>query len=313
MVTPSMHDVHLAGIDLNLLPIVEALVSELNVTRAARKLGLSQSALSHALARARSTFDDPLLVRAGRHMVATPRAAALASAVRSGLSTIAHTLADGRGFDARSAQRTFTLAMSDYAEMVVLPPLMAHLRREAPGINIWVAQLSEPHTLGLAAGAADLGVGLVQPSDVLPGISHEALFDDDFVCVMRKGHPLSRGALTLERYCAASHLLVAPRGVRGGVVDDALAALGRTRRVALGVPHFLTAPQLVASSDLIATLAARLAHNFVKPLGLTVRKPPLSLEGFRISLVWHERLGHDPALAWLRRVLRELVRTGKRA
>lgn len=302
-----MQDMHLRGIDLNLLLVVEALVSEPNVTRAAAKLGLSQSALSHALSRARSAFEDPLLVRSGRRMAATPRAEALASAVRSGLSTIEHSLADGRGFDARRAERTFSLAMSDYAEVVLLPPLMARLRKEAPNVNIWVTQVPEPYVLALVAGTVELAVSLYRESDRQAGVFHEPLFDDGFVCVMRKGHALSRGPLTLDRYCAASHLLIAPRGHRGGVVDDALLLVGRRRRVALGVPHFLTAPHLIASSDLIGTLATRLLGNFARQLSLSTRKPPLELAGFRISQVWHQRLGNDPGLIWLRSVLREVA------
>lgn len=305
-----MNGVHLGQIDLNLLRVLEALVREQNVTRAGVRLGLSQSAMSHALARAREVFDDPILVRAHGRMTATERARVLAVAVRTGLASIESALCESTRFDPKTAQRLFTLAMSDYEELVLLPPLLARLREQAPGVDL--AVVPAPSSLesvlqALSQGALELAVGPLHAMEHGPGMAHETLFDDEFVCVARRGHPLARGALTLTRFCKASHLLIAPRGQRGGFVDDLLAAQGRARRIALSVPHFMVALHLVAASDLLLTVATRVATGFTEPLGVVTMRSPVELPGFKVSMIWHERSSGDPGLAWLRAQLKEVA------
>ncbi len=304
-----MNEVHLESLDMNLLVALDALLEERNVTRAAARLGITQSATSHALARLRIVTGDALLVRTSKGMVPTVRAEALAAPIRRALEEVTRALAPPAAFDPRSARLRITLGTSDYGELVLLPQLVERLAREAPGIDLRVrsidASLAEP----LAAGGIDLAFALLGQGDA-PGLVRRKLFDEDFVCVVRRGHPLAaKKKLTLARFVAASHALISPSETEGGIVDDALARLGMRRRVAVTVPHFLIAPHLVASSDLVLTLARRVADVLAKPLHLAVLDPPreLSLPGFTIAAVWHERTMNDPAQRWLRERVVEIA------
>jgi DNA-binding transcriptional LysR family regulator len=298
-----MHSAHdeLAGIDLNLVRALDALLAERHVTRAAVRLGISQSAASHALARVRTLLDDPLLVRGPRGtMTLTTRAAQLAPVVHRLLDEIAAALRGGAAFDPATSRRVFHVGTSDYGELVLLPRLVERLTRVGPGIDLWVHAFSGHGDDALVEGALDLVVapprGVARPA----GCYEKILFDETFTCIVRAGHALAGARLTLARYCAASHVLVAPRGTPGSIVDDALAAVGRTRRVALAVPHFLVVPHIVAGSEHVATLATRVAATFSDALGLVRMAPPLALPGFQIAVAWHERNQHDDAHRWLR-------------
>jgi DNA-binding transcriptional LysR family regulator len=301
-----MHDLHLGAFDLNLLVALDALLVERSVTRAASRTGITQSAMSHALARLRALTEDELLVRGGGGMVPTPRGEALAAPVRRALDEIARALAPPRAFDPRTATLKIRIGTSDYGELVVLPSLVARLLKEAPGVDLRVLPVSMDLQAQLASGAIDLAITPVRPDDERPGLYAKKLFDERFVCVVREGHPLAaRKKMTLARFAAASHALISPGGKEGGFVDDALARLGMQRRVAVAVPHFLVAPHLVAASDLVLTLAARIAELLARPLGLALLAPPpeLGLVGFTISALWHERTHTDPAQRWLRSLL----------
>jgi DNA-binding transcriptional LysR family regulator len=304
-----MQELNLGALDLNLLVVLDALLAERHVTRAAARVGLSQPATSHALARLRAVFGDPLLVRgAGGAMVPTPRAEALAPRLRAALDGVTAALRGEQPFDPATARRTFRIATGDYAELVLLPALTARLAREAPGVDLWVVAGGEDLAT-LATGAHDCVLmpyrGPVAPA----GVYEKKLFDETFTCVVRRGHPLvAQGQkLTLARYEAMPHLLIAPRGTPGSFVDDALAALGKQRRVALAVPHFLVAPHVVAATDLILTLATRIARAVAAPLDLVMMPPPVDLPGFTMSMWWHERNHHDPAQRWLRQVIAEVA------
>lgn len=291
----------LAGVDLNLLVVLDALLAERHVTRAAGRVGLTQSAASHALARLRALLDDPILVRgAGGQLVATARAQAIAPRLRRSLDDLAVALRGEPAFDPATARRTFRIASVDYAELVVLPQLLERLARDAPGVDLWVVPMPDDAAVALAAGEIDLAIG-VWPGRLWPaGIFQKKLFDDHFRCVVRAGHPMAKQKMTLARFCELPQLLVAPRGTPGSFVDTALEKLGRSRRIALAVPHFLVAPHLIAASDLVATLATRVARVFAEPFGLVLLPPPLELPGFTHSLVWHERAHHDAGQRWLR-------------
>jgi DNA-binding transcriptional LysR family regulator len=238
-------------------------------------------------------------------MLPTLRAEALAAPVRRGLDELARALAPPEAFDPSTAQRRVVIGGSDYGELVLLPRVVARLAKEAPGFDLRVVTLPTHMTDPLVTGAIDLAIAPLRPDDERPGIYGKRLFDDGFVCVVRKKHPLAGRKLTLARFVAASHALIAPRGTEGGFVDDALAAIGLRRRVAVAVPHFLIAPHLVAASDLVLTLAARVAEVLARPLGLVVLDPPpeLRLEKFTMSAVWHQRTHDDPAHRWLRGVV----------
>jgi len=295
------HDLNLASIDLNLLNILDALLAERHVTRAARRVGLTQSAASHALARLRELLGDPLLVRGpGGTMLATARAEALAPVLRQALAALEAALRGEPAFDPVTAARTFHLSTGDYAELVVLPPLTAQLAAEAPSVDLWVHPTDEEPADQLAAGETDVALGVWRGRNWPAGIYEKRLFDETFVCVVRGDHPAVKQRLTLARYVALSHLLIAPRGTPGSFVDDALAAMGKRRRVAVAVPHFLVAPHVIAATDLVVTLASRIARAVAGPLGLAILEPPLELPGFTMAMAWHERAHRDPAQRWLR-------------
>ena len=289
----------LAGIDLNLLTSLEVLLDEANVTRAARRLGLSQPAVSHALRRLRELLGDPLLVRTRQGMTPTPRALELRPAVRAALDAAEQVLRSSPAFDPATATRAFTVSMADQASFLLLPRLAERLGREAPGVRLDVRAA----TADGVADTLDLAVGVF--ADAPANVHDQALWHERFVCVLRKGSPGSRGAFDRKRYLALPHLLVAPRGMPGSPLDDALARTGERRQVAFRVPHFLVAPHVIATSDLVWTAPESIARAFVDQLPLVIREPPLELRGFTVTMRWHARLHRDPGLAWLRGLLRE--------
>jgi DNA-binding transcriptional LysR family regulator len=307
---PVMNEVHLASVDLNLLVALDALLDARNVTRAAARVGITQSAMSHALARLRALTGDALLVRGGDGLVRTARAEALAEPVRRALGELARALAPPEPFDPRTARGRIVVGTSDYAELVLLPSFVARLARDAPGIDLRVRAIGDDFVPLLASGEIDLAIAPVAQAEGRAGVLARRLFAERFVCVMRKGHPLAAQRLTLARFVAASHALISPRGKEGGIVDEALARLGHARRVAVAVPHFLIAPHVVAASDLLLTLAERVATTLAKPLGLAIRPMPseLRLEGFTMSAIWHERTSADPAQRWARDLFAEVAR-----
>lgn len=303
----------LAGVDLNLALALDALLAERHVTRAAARLGITQSAASHALARLRDLLGDPLLVRGpGGTLVPTARATALAPTIARVLAELGTALRGAPpAFDPATAHRTFHLATSDYVELLLLPRLAARLAARAPHIDLWAHVLVDWGDRELASGEMDLVLGPLRTGGVArasTSIYEKALFAEKFRCVVRADHPLaSAQRMTLARYCASAHVLVAPRGRPGSFVDDALAAQGRARRVALAVPHFLVVPHVLATTDLVATLASRIVDLYRDTLGLVDFAPPLAIPDFTIAAAWHERAHHDPAHRWLREQVFEVA------
>jgi DNA-binding transcriptional LysR family regulator len=294
----------LASVDLNLLVTLDTLLKERNVTRAAARLGVSQSAMSHSLRRMRALFDDPLFVSTPRGMVPTPRAQELAGPIERMLKDVEHLLDQPR-FDPGTARRKFRLVASDYTQLVLIPPLLRHLAKHAPGIDIAFRTARGELSRLLERGDVDLAIGLFD-ADLSDGFRQE-LFHDGFVCLLRADHPAARRPLTLERFLELSHALVAPRELEDtGVVDTVLGRLGKKRRIVLSVPHFMVAPYAISRSDLLLTIAARIARVVEKPFGLRILRPPLELPEFTIRQYWHERWHHDPAHVWLRGTLRQL-------
>ncbi len=297
-----MHDMHLSAVDLNLAPVLHALLAERSVSRAAKRLGLSQSATSHALARLRDLLGDPLLVRSKEGLVPTPRALALAEPVERAIRGLEGTFLARPSFEPGTARRRFVIAASDYAEIILLPGLLSRLAADAPGIDLVVRSIEGDAEDELRRGEIDLALSLHRDGAALRSTR---LFDDDFVCMMREGHPLAQGELDVARFVAARHALIAPRGRPGGPVDQALAELGLARRVALSVPHFLVAPHVVARTDLVLTIARRIAETFAGILPLAIVESPLALPTFTIGMQWGERNDADPGHAWLRERLLE--------
>jgi DNA-binding transcriptional LysR family regulator len=235
--------------------------------------------------------------------VPTARASALAPAVSRALAELGTALRGApAAFDPATAHRTFHLATSDYVELLLLPKLAERLARIAPGVDLWAHAMADHGDRELASGEIDLVLGLPRSSGRgSASIYEKQLFTEKFRCVVRADHPLaSAPRMTLARYCGSAHVLVAPRGRPGSFVDDALAAQGRTRRIALAVPHFLVVPHVLATTDLVATLASRIVALYRDVLGLVDFAPPLAIPDFTIAAAWHERAHHDPAQRWLR-------------
>jgi len=293
--------VRLAGIDLNLMTSLDALLETQSVTLAARQLGRTQPAVSHALRRLRELLGDPLLVRSAQGMRPTPRALELRPAVRAALAAAEVVLQAAPPFDPATADRAFAISVVDQAAFQLLPTLAARLVDEAPHVRIEVRPSLEDRITEALSGALDLAVGVFR--DAPAAVRTEPLWREEFVCVVRRASPAARGPFDLDRYLALRHLLVAPRGAPGSPIDETLARRGRRRNVVLTVPHFLVAPQIVATTDLVWTAPIGLAGRFATQLPLTIRQPPLVVAGFGVSMRWHVRLDRDPGLAWLRRML----------
>jgi DNA-binding transcriptional LysR family regulator len=292
--------VRLAGIDLNLLTVLDALLETQSVTRAAKELGRTQPAVSHALRRLRELLGDELLVRTPAGMQPTPRAHELRPAVRAAIEAAEAVLQEAPAFDPARAERTFTVAMADQASFLLLPPLVERLAREAPGVRID----QRPGPLITLGDEIDLAIGVFR--DEPASARQEPLFREEFACVIRRGSAAARGRFDLKRYLALPHLLVAPRGLPGSSLDDALARAGQRRRVVLTVPHFLVAPHVIATTDLVWTAPAGLARAFTH-LPLAVREPPFRTDGFTVMMRWHVRLDRDPGVRWLRGLLRDVA------
>lgn len=293
-----MHDVHID--DLNLLRVLDAVLTTGSATAAAKALGSTQSTVSHALSRLRDQLGDPLVVRGGRGLVPTPRGEALREPVRRSLAELAAALAPV-AFDPRTARLELVISAADYATVLLLPALAARLSTEAPGVVLVVVGGNDP-LRALEEAEADLALGTSGP--VREGFYSQRLFDDTFTCVLRRGHP-ALASWDLATYASCRHVLVTPRGTPGGTVDPHLEALGYKRTVVFRVPHFLAAAHVVAGSDAICTLPSRIATSIADPLGLETRPPPLLLPGFAIHQQWHERRHADPAHRWLRRMIAE--------
>ena len=290
---------NLASIDLNLLVAFDALLTERNVTRAGAANGLSQPAMSNALARLRALFDDPLFQRIGGRMEPTTRAAALAEPVRAALLQLQSALEGTGPFDPATARRRFVLASADYTELLLLPRLVARLGKAAPHVNIAFRDANRLNVREvLDAGEAD--IVLVPYIEGLTELRSMALLPEGFVTVARRGHPALKAGLTLKKFIALPHVLVSVEGEGTSLLDNALAARGLKRRIAVTVPHFSAVPFIVAASDAIATLPARIARRFAGATNLTVYKTPLRLEDLTLHAIWHRRHDTDSAHVWLR-------------
>ncbi|WP_159397237.1 LysR family transcriptional regulator [Sorangium cellulosum] len=289
---------HLSGIDLNLLVALDALLREAHVTRAAARIGLTQSAMSRSLARLREVLGDPLLVRTGRGMRLTPRAERLAPALGRVLAEIAAVIEDGPRFDPRTSTRTFALISADFGEALLLPPLVERLTREAPGVDIDARGNLQDSFGALEAGELDFA--LLAQRAARPAIVWTPLYPERFVCLVREGHPAASRKLTAEQFAAIPQVLVAPEGRPGSVIDEVLAGMGLRRRVAVRVASFIAAPEIVARSDLMVTLPERIAARAQRHLPLCAMALPFKVKGFTMGLAWHERMRQDPGHAWFR-------------
>lgn len=287
--------------DLSLLIPLDALLQEVSVTAAARRVGLSTPAMSHALSRMRERFQDPLLIRAGRGMALTPRAEALKPRIHRLVSEARDAFEAPAAFEPSRLERTFVVHASDYVLAILGPALDRVLASTAPSLNLRFLANSPDDAAMARDGGSDLAVGIYGelPAEMMSRV----LLTDRFVVLARRDHPALARRLSLEQFVALSHLQVAPRGRPGGYVDDVLRQRGLRRRVARVVPFFLSALELVRSSDHLLTAPERLATLYAEALGLRVHEPPLALAPYALSLIWHPRLDADPGHRWLRETI----------
>jgi len=291
----------MTGPDFNLLLTLDVLLAEGSVARAARRLRLSPSAMSRALARLRETTGDPLLVRAGRGLVPTPRALELRERIGPLVQEAEAVLRPAEVLDLKALVRTFVLRTREGFVESYGPALMARIGRDAPGVRLHFLQKADKTSGALREGQVDMETGVIGP-ETGPEIRAQALFHDRFVGVVRLGHPLCGGAMSTERYAAGQHILVARHGMDRGPVAQGLKAVGHARDIAITVEGFSAALSL--ASDLIATVPER--HTMALRDGMHSFALPFPVEEVTISLLWHPRMDADPAHRWLRGCVREV-------
>jgi DNA-binding transcriptional LysR family regulator len=298
-----LNQVELARTDLNLLVLFEVVLRERHVGRAADRLNLTPSAVSHGLGRLRRLLNDPLFLRTPKGVVPTARATELAQPIADILARTSAVISTAAPFDPSTSTRRFTIGAPDGVSAVVLRPLLGKLRGLAPLIDIGVRQiLPSPARVwrtalaDLEAGAMDIAI--VPSDDIPPRFERRRLYEEDFVIAMRSGHRLARDP-TLERYCEMQHLVVSHTGDPHGFVDEVLAKRGRARRIALTVPNFMLALAITAETDLVTALPRRFAAMHAKRFGILGLDPPLPLPGFRVNAIAPKVALMDAGLAWL--------------
>jgi DNA-binding transcriptional LysR family regulator len=304
----NIHHINLAGIDLNLLVVFDALMTEQQVTRAGERVGLSQPATSNALSRLRSLAADELFVRTATGLRPTPRAIALALQLRPALQQIQSALLEELTFDPQTSDRVFAIGMSDYVEFTLLPKLMQALQTIAPGVSLQIRSGDRQKLFSLLdSGEIDLACGIFP--EPVAWHQEQLLFQETYVCVCRQDHPHIGDSLSLGEYLSTRHLLISVKEDRIGRVDHLLAKQNLKRQIALSVPHFLVAPTILAQTDLIATLATRIAHSFSQHQPLKRLPVPIDLAGFAVWMRWHQSTQNSPACQWLRSTLVDISRT----
>jgi len=296
--------------DLNLLLALDVLLEERSATRAAGRLGVTQSAVSRTLTRLRVTFHDPLFVRTTRGLTPTRRALELAGPLRQALRDLERLLVEQAMFDPSAARRCFRIAAVDYAQVVLLAPFLARLAREAPHVDVEVRQPTAASERDLESGALDILLVPRQASG--PGVVWTPLHEGSYTCLVWNRHPRRR--LDSATFAAMPHVLVTPRErPGGGVVDVVLAEHRLSRRIAVRVPTFLMVPYLLVGTDRIATVPARIAAELVRRHPLRMLRPPVDVPPFTLCQAWHEVHRHDPAHRWLREGLTRADRAARKS
>jgi DNA-binding transcriptional LysR family regulator len=293
---------NLNKVDLNLFIVFDAIYTEANLTRAGQIVGITQPAVSNALARLRETFNDPLFVRTAQGMVPTPMAQNIIGPVRNALQQLRISVQESRTFTPAQANKTYRISMTDLTEAVVLPPLFQRLRRLAPNVTI-ESMLSRRRdtTKELAAGRLDFAVDA--PLNTDPQVRHVKLMEDRYVCAMRKGHPLSKDKISLDEYLSLTHIHISSRRSGLGYIDLSLGKMGLQRRVALRSQHYLMASTVMLNTDLAMTVPERFARrNELHYVQLPVNDVP----ALETHLYWHESTDQDPANRWMREQIIEI-------
>jgi DNA-binding transcriptional LysR family regulator len=297
----------LQTLDLNLLRVFDAVARERHVTHAAQKLGLSQPAVSNALARLRAALNDELFLRRPGGVEPTALAATLAGPVAEVLDRLRQTLAVHAPFDPAGTDRVFPVAFSEYAESVLAPRLLELMAKEAPRALLAIRHADRTNAMELLEScAAELAVAVLPEPPAL--YTRIRMLPEGFLTLMRAGHPLAEGEMTLARFTAFPHLLHSANGSRDGALDGPLAAAGHARRLGAVVAHLGAVPEILARTDMVMTLSGRLAQRLAELHGLAVRPCPVEIRHTRLSLVFHRRFEADAGHAWLRRLLMNVAR-----
>jgi DNA-binding transcriptional LysR family regulator len=290
--------------DLKLLSVFDEVYKTRSVSRAGENLGVAQSSISIALARLRRHFGDPLFVRTSDGMQPTPHATALVAPVRQALELLRSITRQQAAFEPAMAQRTFRICMTDITHLALLPPLINRLRDVAAGINVEITHISAQTPKMLESGEADLAVGFMPELEA--GFYQQKLFEQDFSCVVRSGHPRIHSRLTQAMFRRENHVVVTAAGTGQNLVEEELLRMGVQRNIALRLPNFLGIGGLVASTDLVVTVPQRVAETLLRIADVKVIRPPFELPVFAVKQHWHERYHQDPANRWLRSVISDL-------
>jgi DNA-binding transcriptional LysR family regulator len=294
---------NLNKVDLNLFVVFDAIYTEANLTRAGQIVGITQPAVSNALARLRETFNDPLFVRTAQGMVPTPMAQNIIGPVRSALQQLRISVQESRVFNPAQANKVFRISMTDLTEALVLPSLFQRLRRLAPNVKIesMLARRRET-TKELAAGRLDFAVDA--PLNIDPQVRHVKLMEDRYICAMRQGHPLAKEKITLDEYLGLTHIHISTRRNGLGHVDLALGRLGLQRTIALRSQHYLMASTVLETTDMVITVPERFAcRNGLHYVELPIK----DMQTLETHLYWHESTDQDPANRWMREQIIEIA------
>ena len=289
-------------IDLNLLVVFDQLRHRRRVAQVAEALGLSQPAVSNALARLRKLLGDELFTRTPSGMQPTPFAEQLAEPVANALAMLRAALNQTNSFDPGTSQRSFCIGMTDIGEVYFLPKLMEALKPVAPGINLSTVRDTAVHLRDdMAAKRVDLAIGLLP--QLKGGFFQQRLFKQRYVCLFRRGHALDQGGITPEQFSGAEHVLVVSAGTGHGKVDTLLRRVGVARHVRLTVPHFVAVGHILQTTDMVATVPERFAQQSLAPFNLSYAALPFDLPEIAIHLFWHAGVHQDPANQWLRKLI----------
>lgn len=298
----------LRNFDLNLLVAFKYLIEEKSVSRAAEKLFISQSAMSHVLRRLRRELEDPVLVKTPSGMKPTQRAQALLDPIRAVLEEVEQIIRTPEEFSPATSQRRFVIATSDYIEFTLLPPLIEALSKRAPDVELHVKQITSKllESGAIEENQIDLIIGFEAVLKPASHLCYEQLFTDSVTSVVRQDHPDIPGdTMSFERFMASRHMLISRRETGTGLIDDWLEKRGLTRKVSLVVPNFLSAPWIVANTDLVLSLPSRIAEQFVDLAPLKILPIPIDVPIHNLIMVWHPLREKEPAHEWLRRQIRE--------
>lgn len=304
---------NIKNLDLNLLLVFESLMIEKNVTRAAHRSGLSQPAMSNALGRLRRTFDDQLLIRTPNGMKPTPLAQSLIEPVRTALDNLRAVIDEKTSFDETSSHRIFHIMANDYVDIMLISDLIQDIHAKASGVSLKIersqSQFQAPPP-ALLTDSFDLALGFFTDAPSLdPNLQSELLWEEQNICIARKGHPSIQNKLSLKQFVAAHHAAIFYDSERVGLIDRLLLQKGYERKTAVYAPHYLSVLYMVAASDLIATVPKRLALKLFKELKLQIFPVPFAFPPFYFRMLWHKRNHNDPAHRWLRSRISETAKS----